>query len=81
MIKQRISRWGSGYGIRVPKSILIKLGLSDGDEVFVNIENEQIVIMPVKRTSYSFEQLVSKITPANIHNEIDFGTRIGNEFW
>ncbi|KPL72972.1 hypothetical protein ADM99_04980 [Leptolinea tardivitalis] len=80
-MKKRISKWGSGYGIRVPKSILNKLGLSDGDEVFVNIENEQIVIKPLKNPSPSFDELVSKITPENIHKEIDFGPRIGNEFW
>ncbi len=81
MNKTRIMKWGNWYGIKVPKKYVELLGLFDGDAVMLIIENEKIVIKPISSINYSLDELISKITPENFHTEIDFGPRVGREFW
>ena len=35
----------------------------------------------VNRRKHSLEELVAKITPANRHQSVDWGTLQGNEVW
>ena len=44
-----INKWGNSQGIRIPKSYLKKLGLEVGDEVEIRVEDEKLVIIPVKK--------------------------------
>ncbi len=44
-----INKWGNSQGIRIPKSYLKRLGLEIGDEVEIRIEDEKLIIVPIKR--------------------------------
>ena len=72
-----ISKWGNSLGIRIPRSIAKQIGISEGEPVELTIENNHIVIQKTHR----LESLLAKITPENIHSEIDTGISVGREAW
>ena len=78
-MKVKLVKWGNSYGVRIPRKVLEELKLK-GEETFeLKIENGRIVLIPKKK--YTLEDLVSQITPKNLHAEIDWGEKRGNEEW
>jgi len=45
-----ISNWGNSQGLRFPKQIMKKLNLSIGDKMKILIQNQKIILEPVKPT-------------------------------
>lgn len=76
----RISKWGNSLAIRLPRSVLAELSLSEGDSMEIGIENGRVVITPVSR-EYGLEELVEGITAENRHTETDWGPPRGAETW
>ncbi len=76
----RIAKWGNSLGLRLPKSVTQEAQLDEGDKVDVSVRAGAIVIRP-SRPTYSLEELVSRITAANRHDESDWGAPQGRETW
>jgi len=76
----RIAKWGNSLGLRLPKSVTQEAQLNEGDKVDVSVRAGAIVIRP-SRPTYSLEELVSRITAANRHDESDWGAPQGRETW
>ncbi|UOF92583.1 AbrB/MazE/SpoVT family DNA-binding domain-containing protein [Fodinisporobacter ferrooxydans] len=74
----QVQKWGNSLGIRIPKAIAVKAGLEEGSEIDFDVENDKIII---KRKQQKLEELVSQITPDNIHKEIATGPAKGREVW
>jgi antitoxin MazE len=79
-VTRRVARWGNSLGLRLPKSVTQAAQLTEGDAVEISVRNGAIVIRPSK-PAYSLRELVAKITPANCHDESDWGTASGRESW
>jgi antitoxin MazE len=73
-----VSKWGNSLGVRVPKDVAAKLGLSEGSRVDVSIDGDRIVISP-KRPVYNLEELLSGITPKAMREAFDWGADKGRE--
>lgn len=69
-----IKKWGNSAAIRLPAPLLKSLRLNIEDRVNVRLENGCIVLEPVLTDDHSLGVLLDKVTPDNIHPEIDFGT-------
>ena len=55
-------------------------GPFDMDEIVdLREEGGRIVIVPVRPGSFDLEELLSGITPENLHAEVDFGGAMGKE--
>lgn len=76
----QIAKWGNSLGLRLPKAIAQEAHFEEGDTVEVSVQDGAILIRPA-RPSYSLEDLVSKITPKNRHDETDWDEPIGLEQW
>lgn len=76
----QIAKWGNSLGLRLPKSVTQEAQLDEGDRVDVSVKNGAIVIRP-SRPTYSLDDLVSKITAKNRHDESDWGAPQGGEVW
>ena len=76
----QLSKWGNSLGLRLPKSVAREVQLDEGDTVQLSVHNGTIVIRP-SRPHYSLDELVSRITPKNRHDESDWGGKLGNEVW
>lgn len=44
VVKTKIIKWGNSSGIKIPKQLMNKLDLSNGDEVILTREGNRLVI-------------------------------------
>ena len=77
-----ISKWGNSQGLRFPKGILKELNLSVGDKIKFLVQENKIVLEPVKksRKKYSIDELVKQI-PDDYKASEEFNNRVGLEEW
>jgi antitoxin MazE len=73
-----VAKWGNSLGLRLTKSIVEQLGVKEGSELDLVVENGRLVIQPRR---YSLEALMEEVTPENFHGEIDWGAAVGDEAW
>jgi len=77
-----ISKWGNSQGLRFPKNILKELNLSVGDKIKLLIDNDKIILEPIKksRVKYNIKELVKQI-PSDYKPYEEFDNKIGKEEW
>jgi len=78
-----IRKWGNSIAVRLPKDSARKFGLRDGVTVRL-VEEEKthsLSIRSLREHEYTLEELVSRITPQNRHEETDWGLPVGKEVW
>ena len=80
-MKTRAQKWGNSLGIRIPKALAQEVDVSEDSEVEILAQDGKIVISPIKKKSPSLRQLLSRVTPANLHGEMDAGPAVGKEAW
>ena len=76
-MEQIVKKWGNSLAVRLPKGIAKALNLREGSKVEIKLEGEKIVVVPKRDLS----ELLNRITPESLHNEVDWGQREGNEVW
>ncbi|MGJ0628217.1 AbrB/MazE/SpoVT family DNA-binding domain-containing protein [Xenorhabdus bovienii] len=74
-----IKKWGNSPSVRLPVAIMQAASLNVDDTVDITVEDGRIVIIPVKAKEYSLDALLAGITQENIHEKMDFGSRVGKE--
>ena len=78
----RIKKWGNSLALRLPQSLTLITGLTDGREVEVVSDGQTVIITPVLRsTPHSLDTLVQAITFDNRHNETDWNDPSSKEVW
>jgi len=85
-ITQKTDEWGNSIGIRLPRKVLKAAKWRPDQEVKIDVRGQTVVLTPVKDEKTmvqprTLEALVAKITPENVHSEIDWGTPVGKEVW
>lgn len=79
-IKVQLVKWGNSHAVRIPKSILERTEIREGDELEVRVAEGGIALEPVSR-KLALRDLVSRITPRNLHGEQDWSNPVGREVW
>jgi len=80
-MKTRIQKWGNSLAVRIPKSFADEVGLQRETPVEVSLMDGQLVISRISKPKPDLEQLLSKITKENLHQQVDTGTAVGKEAW
>lgn len=83
-VTQKTQAWGNSTGLRLPKKVLQKAGWKDSQIVTIKVDGDIIILSPQKTgksKQYDLDELVSGITPDNVHKEIDWGGPVGKEIW
>ncbi len=75
----KTAQWGNSIGVRLPKDLAKKAGISVDSTVEIDEADDGIIIKSVGKKEYSLRELVNRITPQNRHGEIDFGRPVGKE--
>jgi antitoxin MazE len=77
-----ISKWGNSQGLRLPKDVINDLHLAIGDMVNVFVQDNKVIIEPIKREKikYDINELVSKI-PNNYKANEEIESAKGLEEW
>ncbi len=73
-----VTRWGSSLGLRIPKSIAGRFGLTEGARVDVEAEGDRIVVR-VERPRYALDALLAGMTPGDMREAFDWTTDSGRE--
>jgi antitoxin MazE len=76
-----VAKWGNATAIRIPKSIMQKANLHEGDAVDFEVKAPGVIVVRASRIQATLEDLVAGITPKNRHGETDWGKPRGNEVW
>lgn len=71
---------GNSQAVRIPKSVLERARLLEGDELEIRVGEGCITIQPLT-PKLTLESLVAGITPENRHQELDWGPPVGKEVW
>jgi antitoxin MazE len=80
MRARKIVRWGNSMAVRLPKVVLRAAGLQEGDILEFGTKNGVIVAKPVTKKP-ALKELLARVTPDNVHEEIDWGKPRGRESW
>ncbi len=79
-MKTTVEKWGNGLGIQIPLSYCRQLNLKEGSVVEISQKKEGMLILLQKKTRQDeLEELLSMISPENMHSEDFFGKENGNE--
>jgi antitoxin MazE len=80
-MQAKIQKWGNSLAVRIPKTLATEAHLAQEAIVELAVAKGKLIIAPIKRRKYKLEELVSRITDENIHNEDIWGPAVGREVW
>ena len=75
----KVQKWGNSLALRIPKSMSEDLKLGENATVNLTLENGFLVVSPDRQKRYQLADMLDRITPDNIHTELDWGSEIGKE--
>jgi antitoxin MazE len=79
-VKVQVVKWGNSHAVRLPKVVLEKAEMRNGDQLEVRVEKGRIALQPA-RPKLTLQDLVDRITAKTLHDEQDWGKPIGREVW
>ena len=78
-IRASVGRWGNSAAVRLPATLLAQANFSAQQPIDLVLSNGRIILEPVAATEFDLTELLAKVTPENLHGEIDFGAPVGKE--
>jgi len=81
MATTQLGKWGNSLALRIPKALAQDAQLREGETVTVTVASEGGLIVRTARRKYRLDQLVSRITAKNRHEETDWSEAQGKELW
>ena len=76
----QLVKWGNSHAIRIPKTVLQQAEIREGDELGILVEYDRIALQ-LATPKLTLANLVSRITPRNLHGEQDWDKPVGREVW
>lgn len=76
--RSHVAKWGSSLAVRIPKPVAEQWGVCEGSSIEMVPRGDQLVM---RKRAYRLADLVARITPDNLHAEVDTGPPRGNEEW
>jgi antitoxin MazE len=82
-MKVHIQRWGNSLAVRIPAAFARSLGLAQDSLAELSMAKGALTLTPVRTpgTRPKLSLLLDRITPANVHGEVDTGRPTGRESW
>jgi antitoxin MazE len=74
-------RWGNSLAVRIPKSFANEVRLHEGAAVEMRLVERGLFIEPVSTSGPTLDELLARVSPENLHGEIDLGLPQGLEAW
>jgi antitoxin MazE len=69
----------NNLAIRVPKSVAQQAGQKVKDDLEIKVRKRAHVLKPRLRRIYRLEDMVKRMTPRNVHKQLDFDGPMGRE--
>ena len=74
-----IRKWGNSPALRLPTAVLREAGFQLEHKVDLIVSRGRIIIQPSEKVEYDLDALINGISAANAHDEVSFGSPVGNE--
>ncbi len=74
-----IKKYKSGYGLKIPKSIISQMSIAEDTEVKIDFKDNKLIITTLDNSYYELNEILKEININNIHSEISTGAAVGNE--
>jgi antitoxin MazE len=74
-VQVRIAKWGNSLGVRVPRDVAARVGLTEGSRVDIEASDDGRIIITRSRRRFTLDELVAKMTPEREHASEDDGPR------
>ena len=78
-MRAKIQKWGDDLALRLPEEFAVEAGFAQGCEVELAFSDGRLVVSPTPGRRDSLDELMSRVTPENLHGEIDTGPSVGAE--
>jgi antitoxin MazE len=75
----KVQKWGNSLALRIPKAMADDLRLGEHAVVSMTLENGSLVVRPDRKKQLDLSDLLDRISPENVHVEVDWGVEAGNE--
>ena len=76
-----VQKWGNSLALRLPKPFTSQINIGEHSLVEIILEENQIIIKPIRAPEVNLDELLAAITPENLHTEISTGKVVGKEVW
>jgi antitoxin MazE len=74
-----VKKWGNSASVRIPAAVMEAAKLSLDQHVDIREEDGRVIIEPIREKVFDLGDLLAAVTEENIHDEVDFGPRVGKE--
>ena len=76
----RFAASGDNMALLVPRAIIDELGVIEGTEAELAVQDGKLVVTPGMTPHYDLSELLSGINEENRHGEAHTGLAVGSEF-
>ncbi|HYC66134.1 MAG TPA: AbrB/MazE/SpoVT family DNA-binding domain-containing protein [Reyranellaceae bacterium] len=66
-VQVQIAKWGNSLGLRVPRDIAARLGLTEGARVDIEASEDGRIIVTRSRRRFTLDELLSGMAPEREH--------------
>ena len=80
-MRAKVQKWGNSLAIRVPRHFAKALGLRHDSDVDLPLAQNELVVKPASTPRFSLNDLLSGVTDANRHHEVETFGPVGDEAW
>jgi antitoxin MazE len=80
-MRAKVQKWGNSLALRIPKAVAEIVGLTEGREVELVVEDGRLIVKTTRQRKYTLEELLAQVSEENRHDEVDWGPPMGNEVW
>lgn len=72
-IKVQVAKWGNSLGVRVPRDVAARAGLTEGSRVDIEAAKDGRIIISRSRRRFTLDELLAGMTPDRAHRLEDDG--------
>ncbi len=78
-MKAKVQKWGNSLALRIPRALAQESHLIQGSVVEMHVVDGKLVVESDLPPVYKLEDLLSKVTKKNTHEEVSTGGSVGRE--
>ena len=67
-IQVQIARWGNSLGVRVPRDVAARAGLSEGARVDIEALGDGRIVISRSHRRFTLDELLAEMTPEREHH-------------
>lgn len=81
ILTRALQKWGNSTGVRIPKDVLSKAEVAEGDRVEFQVTSPGVIVLRSVHPKPTLDDLLKGMTRENQHAEVDWGRPEGDEVW